>query len=81
MELLAPLILIGGYFLPSIVGMTRSHKSKDAIFVLNLLLGWTILGWIVSLVWSFTGNTETTTQQPIWIQDPEDPTKLKKVDA
>jgi hypothetical protein len=25
-----------------------------AIFVLNLLLGWTLLGWIGSLVWSCT---------------------------
>jgi hypothetical protein len=25
-----------------------------AIFLLNLLLGWTALGWIAALVWSFT---------------------------
>jgi hypothetical protein len=25
-----------------------------AIGMLNLLLGWTLLGWIVALVWSFT---------------------------
>lgn len=38
------------YFAPSIVG--RHKKNSGAIFVLNLLTGWTILGWIGSLVWA-----------------------------
>ena len=25
-----------------------------AILILNLLLGWTCLGWVIALVWSFT---------------------------
>jgi hypothetical protein len=28
------------------------------IFVLNILLGWTFLGWVVALVWSFTAQEE-----------------------
>ena len=55
------LIMIGVlallYFLPAIIAITRGHLSAGAIFALNLLLGWTLLGWIVSLVWSLTGNT------------------------
>lgn len=42
------------YFLPSVVAWQRRHHQRGAIFVLNLLLGWTALGWIVALVWSFT---------------------------
>lgn len=41
------------YFLPTIVASNRSHASTGAIFVLNLLLGWTLLGWVAALVWSF----------------------------
>jgi hypothetical protein len=26
--------------------------------VLNLFLGWTFVGWVVSLAWAFTGDTE-----------------------
>jgi putative effector of murein hydrolase LrgA (UPF0299 family) len=42
------------YFVPSVVGFVRDHHNKWAIFALNLLLGWTFLGWIGALVWSLT---------------------------
>jgi hypothetical protein len=40
------------YFLPSILG--RNKRNSTAIFVLNLLLGWTLIGWIVALIWALT---------------------------
>ncbi len=40
------------YFLPSFIALLRQHKNKLAIFLLNLFLGWTVLGWVSSLVWS-----------------------------
>lgn len=40
------------YFLPSIIG--GSKKNIGAIFALNLLLGWTLIGWIVALIWALT---------------------------
>lgn len=40
------------YFLPTIVG--RQKHNAGAIFVLNLLLGWTIIGWVVAMVWAVT---------------------------
>jgi threonine/homoserine/homoserine lactone efflux protein len=43
------------YFLPAAIAVLRPHQSAAAILVLNLLLGWTVLGWIVALIWSFTG--------------------------
>jgi hypothetical protein len=42
------------YFVPWIIALLRQHQSAGAIFVLNLFLGWTFLGWIVALVWSMT---------------------------
>ena len=38
------------YFLPSIIGITK--KDILAIFALNLLLGWTWIGWVAALVWA-----------------------------
>jgi hypothetical protein len=38
------------YFLPAIVA--AKFRNAGAIFVLNLLLGWTLIGWIVALVWA-----------------------------
>jgi hypothetical protein len=33
-------------------------SSALAIFFLNLFLGWTLIGWIIAFIWSWTGNTE-----------------------
>lgn len=40
------------YFMPSIVAYLNKAKSFSAIFVLNLFLGWTLIGWIIALVWA-----------------------------
>jgi len=40
------------YFLPSIIALARSKRDTTAIFVLNLLLGWTAIGWVIALVWA-----------------------------
>lgn len=42
------------YFLPFLVATGRHKKNTGAIFVLNLFLGWTLVGWVVSLVWATT---------------------------
>ena len=51
-ELLLVVLIFAFYFLPTLIAFLRQHKNKPAIFLLNLLLGWTVLGWVVSLVWS-----------------------------
>jgi len=40
------------YFLPSIIAAGRSKRDLVSIFVLNFLLGWTAIGWVVALVWA-----------------------------
>jgi hypothetical protein len=40
------------YFLPSIIALARSKRDTLAIFLLNFFLGWTVIGWIVALVWA-----------------------------
>jgi hypothetical protein len=40
------------YFLPLIVAKTRDHRQVLAIGVLNVLAGWTLVGWVVALVWA-----------------------------
>lgn len=43
---------IAFYFVPTIYAIHKKRKNKEAIFLLNLFLGWTLLGWVVALVWS-----------------------------
>lgn len=40
--------------LPSVIAFVRRHHNRYAILVLNILLGWTLIGWAVALVWSLT---------------------------
>lgn len=49
------IIFLAIYLIPSSNAISRDHKDKKAIFALNILLGWTALGWIASLIWSYTG--------------------------
>jgi len=44
------------YLLPGIVAHKRCHPNETAILVLNLLLGWTLLGWVGALVWACTNQ-------------------------
>lgn len=50
--ILIVLVLALVYFLPSVVACSRAHKNKVAIFFLNLLAGWTFIGWVAAFVWS-----------------------------
>ena len=42
------------YFIPSLVAKYRLHQQSLAIFILNLFLGWTCLGWVIALIWACT---------------------------
>ena len=63
MEILVSLLFIFGfiaiYFMPFIIAVNRKHKNRVSIFLVNLLFGWSFIGWAVALIWSFTSNTES----------------------
>lgn len=42
------------YTLPALRALNIQHPNMGAIFVINMTLGWTGIGWIIALVWSFT---------------------------
>ena len=55
MELLSALITFLGtaiYFLPAIIAKQRKATHEINIFWVNLLLGWTVLGWFAVLIWT-----------------------------
>ena len=41
------------YFIPTLVAFERLRRNRGAIFVLNLFLGWTLVGWVAALVWAW----------------------------
>jgi RsiW-degrading membrane proteinase PrsW (M82 family) len=40
------------YFLPAIIAKTRKHKNTIPIELVNIFFGWTLLGWVIALIWS-----------------------------
>lgn len=52
MEIITMLVLIFAYFLPSIIAIKREHKNEVAVMLINLVLGWTFIGWFGCLIWS-----------------------------
>ena len=61
MDFVYGLVLIGiavaVYFIPLLIASKREHPSGNAIAALNLFTGWTLLGWLVALVWSLSAFT------------------------
>ena len=45
-----------GYFIPTAIAIYRGVNSRVRLIWVNLLLGWTLLGWIVALIWAITGE-------------------------
>jgi len=42
------------YFLPAIIAALRRLYNQNAIFLTNLFFGWTVIGWVVALIWCAT---------------------------
>lgn len=53
------LVLLALYLLPSIIAVSRNNRNCVALICLNVLLGWTLLGWVGALVWSLINPKET----------------------
>jgi hypothetical protein len=53
-----PLLVLLLYPLPSFVAALRKQNAALDIMIINLWLGWTIIGWIVALVWACNLNVE-----------------------
>ena len=48
------------YFAPTIVALVRHKRNTISIFLLNLFLGWTLIGWIIALVCASTVDVPAT---------------------
>ncbi|MEK7613668.1 MAG: superinfection immunity protein [Patescibacteria group bacterium] len=46
------------YMLPAGIGIIRGRSNAGAIFVLNLFLGWTLIGWVIALVWAVADDNK-----------------------
>ena len=42
------------HFLPTAIAGRRDHPNRTPIFVVNLFLGWTLIGWVIALAWALS---------------------------
>lgn len=45
------------YFLPSIEAALRSQPNVTSIVLVNVFLGWTLVGWVVAMAWGCKSST------------------------
>ena len=53
------------YFLPAF--LARNKRNFTSILLLNMLAGWTFIGWIIALVWALSSERQAAlpAQQPV----------------
>jgi len=56
--MLMALIGVTVYLIPVIVAFRRHHRERNGIMILDLLFGWTFIGWAIALIWSVSRNVE-----------------------
>ena len=42
-------LLVAVYLVPMLVADMRGHHQQRMIAVINIFLGWTVIGWVVAL--------------------------------
>lgn len=52
-----------GYLIPWAIAVTRGKANSTAILLVNLLLGWTVVGWIIALVMASTSHQKFVVQR------------------
>ena len=56
------IVILGGfvlYFVPAFAAVLRRHPQQNAIIVLTIFGGWTVIGWLIALVWASTQVKKT----------------------
>ena len=54
--ILVGMISLSIYYMPTIVALIRWNLNVMPIFLLNAVFGWTVIGWVGTLAWSFSSG-------------------------
>lgn len=67
MWLILPAVLVV-YFIPGAVAYARHHSRPHVVLLFNLLIGWTLIGWVMTLVWAISNPEAGITPAPMGSQ-------------
>ncbi len=52
------LAIAGLYMLPTLVAYGRDIPQRQIITIVNIVLGWTLIGWVVIFLWAMMAETQ-----------------------
>ncbi|MFK5912987.1 MAG: superinfection immunity protein [Woeseiaceae bacterium] len=55
------IIVVYVYFIPSFVATKRGHSAVNGIIFVNLIAGWSLIGWVVCLIWAYSNSESKNT--------------------
>jgi uncharacterized membrane protein len=50
--IIVAMILVLAYICPTALAHKRKHPQLFAIAAVNILFGWTVIGWVIALAWA-----------------------------
>lgn len=45
------------YMLPTLIAYARDVPSRQTITVVNIIFGWTLIGWFIAFLWAMLAET------------------------
>lgn len=48
------ILVLALYMIPTLAAYAVKHHNRSSILIINLLLGWTFIGWVVALAMAAT---------------------------
>ena len=45
------------YMLPTLIAYARDIPARGKVTVFNIILGWTLIGWIATFIWAVSAET------------------------
>ena len=45
------------YMLPTLVAYARDLPARQTITVINIILGWTLIVWVIAFIWAMSAQT------------------------
>lgn len=73
------LLMLALYFLPTIIAVCRHSYYTAAAIIVNLFLGWTLIGWVLALILSLQNKPKTEPQQIVINQIVGDKNDVKPI--
>jgi hypothetical protein len=53
------LAVVALYLLPTLIAFGREHPHRQDVALVNILFGWTLIGWIAVFLWASLAHVES----------------------